>query len=70
LANKEPRTKEVAVLGGKLYLTEQELKHPKSGEMKTYVSFSNGQDVSGVYIEQDTMKEIAEFFNKKKGAKK
>lgn len=64
---KEPKTVQIDVIGGKLHLTERELKHPKTGKMSTYISFSNGQDVSGVYLNEKAKKEIAKFFT---GSKK
>lgn len=52
--------------GTKLHLTERKLKHPKSGKMTTYLSFSNGMDVAGAYITEKTKKEIVKFLSPKK----
>ena len=61
------KTVTIDAVGGKIHLTERELKHPKSGKPATYLSFSNGMDVAGAYIDDATKKEIIKFLTPKKG---
>lgn len=58
------RTEVIEAVGGKIHLTEREVKQP-NGEMKRYLSFSNGMDVSGAYINDETVKEIIKFLKTK-----
>lgn len=62
------RTEEIDSVDGKIYLTERELKHPKSGKMTNYISLSDGTNVAGVYINEKARKEIIRFLTPKKGA--
>lgn len=52
-------------LGQKLTVSERDMVHPKSQKKCKYVSFSNGQDVCGVYVETEKLgsfkKELAKF---------
>lgn len=59
------RTTTIDVTGGKMHLTERKLKHPQTGKMANYVSFSNGMDVSGVYLNDKAKKEIAKWLTSK-----
>lgn len=61
------KTETIDSVGGKIHLTERELKHPKSGKMTTYLSFSNGMDVAGAYIDDESRKKIINFLTPKKG---
>lgn len=58
----------ITTFDGNLIVTEMKVKHPKNGEMTDYISFSNGQDVCGVFLGKETKKELSKFLNKK-GAK-
>lgn len=60
------KTESIDAVGGTIHLTERELKHPKSGKMTTYLSFSNGMDVAGAYIDAETRKKIIKFLTPKK----
>ena len=64
------RTVSIDVIGGKIHLTERELKHPKSGNVEMYLSFSNGMDVAGAYIDEKARKEVIAFLTTKKGRDK
>ncbi len=69
------RTEEFDAMGQKLHVTEKEIRHPKSGKLENYLSFSNGQDVAGVFIAKDKSEalrtKIAKFLTtkEKKGGK-
>jgi len=56
---------EIKTLDGKLIVTESKVKHHTSGQMLDYLSFSNGQDVCGIYLGKETKKELSKFLNKK-----
>lgn len=54
----------VKTLTGDLYLTLRELAHPKKvDEIEQYLSFSNGTDVSGVFLDENTVKELIKFLS-------
>ena len=59
------RTETISASGQNLIVSEGEIRHPKSGELVNYLSFSNGQDVCGVFLSTDTKKELVKFLNKK-----
>lgn len=59
------RTAVIDAIGGKIYLTEREIKQPGSDQTKRYLSFSNGMDISGAYIDDETIKEIIKFLKTK-----
>lgn len=59
------RTENIKSLNATLTVTESKIKHQKSGEMLDYLSFSNGQDVCGVFLDKETKKELSKFLNKK-----
>lgn len=61
----EPRKEEIQAIGGKLIVTERKIKHHKSGELQDYLSFSNGQDVCGVFLDKNTKADLVKFLNKK-----
>jgi hypothetical protein len=61
----EARVEKIKTFDGSVTLTEQKLKHQKSGKMLTYLSISNGSDVSGFYIDTNTKKAMAKFLNAK-----
>lgn len=60
------KTVTIDASGEKIHLTERKLKHPKSGKMSIYLSFSNGMDVAGAYITEKTKKEIIKFLSPRK----
>ncbi len=55
----------IKTFDGSLIVTEMKVKHPKNGDMVDYLSFSNGQDVTGVFLDKETKKELSKFLNKK-----
>lgn len=59
------KSETIKTMNGVLIVNETKVKHQKSGEMMDYLSFSNGQDVTGVFLGEDTKKELAEFLNTK-----
>ncbi len=54
----------IKALSGNLIVTESKVKH-QNGDMLDYISFSNGQDVCGVFLDKETKKELSKFLNKK-----
>tara|TARA_R110002012_G_C11437240_1_gene590125 strand:- start:72 stop:326 length:255 start_codon:yes stop_codon:yes gene_type:complete len=61
----EPKKEIIKTLNGNLIVTESKVKHQKSGDLLDYLSFSNGQDVCGVFMDKNTKKELSKFLNKK-----
>lgn len=62
------RTVEIKTHSGKLIVTEREALHGKSKKMLPYLSFSDGQNAMGVYLDKETKKELSKFLNKKENA--
>lgn len=63
----EPKSAKIKTLNGELFISIRTLAHPKDADQKAvYLSFSNGMDVAGVYLDKNTQKEIVEFLSEKK----
>lgn len=61
MSKNEPVKKAIKTYDGQLVVTSRMAKHPKKGEMVEYFSFSNGMDVCGIYVDEETKQALVDF---------
>lgn len=64
------KTKEIKTFDGKLFITERKALHSKKNELLPYLSFSDGQNAMGVFLDEKTKENIVKFLAPPKRAKK